>query len=239
MRFTRRKKTLILLYLNLVLTITALGSFTYTTMAWFMSERTRQIHVSSVQVAAPGFTVDNFTCYGVDVIQKETSTTNITFVNEEVNILPRYDSQGIVYSRFLWAIVVHVEFTYIESVPIVFSAITNQEIFSTGTASENTYDDNFMSNCIQITPSLGTTLSGLWESATISYTNTDTKSFVSVSSTPTKVTSLAISTINPGATECWFVLEYDEAIMNYIESARMMNEKPVIYQDDIVYKVDL
>ena len=52
-------------------------------------------------------------------------------------------------------------------------------------------------------------------------------------------TSLAISTINPGATECWFVLEYDEAIMNYIESARMMNEKPVIYQDDIVYKVDL
>lgn len=75
MRFTRRKKTLILLYLNLVLTITALGSFTYTTMAWFMSERIRQIHASSVQVAAPGFTVDNFTCYGVDVIQKETSTS--------------------------------------------------------------------------------------------------------------------------------------------------------------------
>jgi hypothetical protein len=60
---------------------------------------------------------------------------------------------------------------------------------------------------------------------------------VTIGATPSKVTSLDLAAINPGDTETWFVLEYSQAVMDYIDNARIGNDRDVIYHDDIVYLV--
>jgi len=206
-------------------------------MAWFITNRAQSIHASSVEVDAPGFTVNNFECYGVTAINSDSSTTSFTFANEELFVMPTYDPQGIDYSRFLKAIVVHVSFTYTEIAPLTFYAKTLNDTFTTGLSAVGIYDENFTSNCFQFTISPGTTLTSGWETATVAYTNTETKSFVTIASTPSKTVSLTLGTIAAGANDFWFVIEYNELAMDYIYNDRLTNNKPVLYLDDISYRV--
>ncbi len=237
MKITKRTKTLILLYLNIVATLVVAASFTYTTMAWFITNRAQSIHASSVEVDAPGFTVNNFECYGVTAINSDSSTTSFTFANEELFVMPTYDPQGIDYSRFLKAIVVHVSFTYTEVAPVTFYAKTLTNTFTTGNSAVGIYDENYTSNSFQFTISPGTTLTSGWETASVTYTNANTKSFVTIASTPSKTTSLTLGSIAAGASDFWFVIEYNEAVMDYIYNDRLTNNKPVLYLDDINYQV--
>lgn len=237
MKFTKKTRKLTLLYLNLVLTIATLVSFTYSTFAWFTTNRKVSVVLQSVQVAIPGFIVNNYTIYGVTVMTKDATNTYLTFTNEQVSSIPRYDPQNIDYSRFQKAAVVRVEFTNNTDQPVGFYAQTLNAAFSTGTTGVNPYDDSFTSNCMQLTPSAGTTLTSGWTSASLSYVNANSKSFVTIGTPPTKTTSLLVTTINPGATELWFVFEYNPTIMSYIENARMTTTREVRYEDDIIFEI--
>lgn len=166
------------------------------------------------------------------------TTSSFTFVNELVTNIPRYDPYDIVYNRFRKSVVVYVRYTNNNTNNLTFIANTVNSTFSTGTTGSRSTDDNFTSNVLQITPSSGTTLPTIWTQATISYTNANRKSFVSFSPSPVKASHLTLQTISPGTTEFWFVLEYNTAAMNYIESARLYNDRGVIYYDDITYSVE-
>lgn len=237
MKFTKKTRKLTLLYLNLVITIATLVSFTYSTFAWFSTNRKVSIVMQSVQVAIPGFIVNNYTIYGVTAITKDATNTLITFTNEQVTSIPRYDPQNIDYSRLQKVAVVRVQFTNTSATPVGFYAKTTNATFTTGTTGINPYDDSFTSNCFQITKSPGTTLTTGWTTASLSYVNANSQTFVTIATPPTKTTSLLVTTINPGSSELWFVLEYSPTIMNYIENARMTTSREVRYQDDIAYEV--
>lgn len=206
-------------------------------MAWFSSNRKASIIANSVQVSIPNFVVEGYQTFGVTAITTGPSTTSITFVNENVNTLPVYDPVQIVFSRLLKAIVVRVTFAYQGTIPITFAATTLNANFSTGTTGTNPYDDNFTSNCIQATRSTGTTLTSGWTSANLTYTNSNSVTFVTIGTPITKVTSVPILTINPGDTQCWFVLEYRQPVMDYIVSSRTLMPRDVVYQDDITYRI--
>lgn len=237
MKISKNVKNLVIIYANLAAILVTVGAFTYTTMAWFVTERAKSVHMASVEVEAPGFTVQNFECYGVTALTKGSTSTSLTFVNEQIFVLPSYDSRDISYSYYLKAIVVHVSFTYSEAAAVTFSAKTSNDLFSTGTTGSGLEDDNFTSNVFQITMSSGTTLTSGWSSASLSYTNADTKSFVTVGTPPSKTMSVVVGGISPGAGSFWFVIEYNLAVMQYIENARLSNGRPVVYHDDITYQV--
>lgn len=229
-----RRKLLLLASASLIASTTALMGFSF---AWFMSNRQRTVNLQAVQVEAPGFGITDYKVYGVTALTKGPTTTSITFVNEERLEMPRYDPQSIDFSIYKRAIVVHISFEYIGTLPITLEALTSNNTFTTGTLGTGLFDDNFTSNAFQITLSPGTTLSPSWTQASLSYTNADTKSFVTFTPAPNKTTALNLDTINPGDFETWLVLEYNEAAMMYINDDRSSNERVVIYHDDIVYRV--
>ena len=232
-----RRCAILFVYVNLLVLILSLGAFTYTTAAWFVANRQQSVSLQSVQVTAPGFTITGFSCFGVTDLNKGPTSTSVTFVNQQLFDMPRYDPEGISFSIYRRAIVVHLTYEYDESTSATLSATTIHDIFSTGFIGEGTFDDNFTSNVFQISPSLGTTLAPSWTQASISYTNSMTQSFVTINPTPTKTTSLTIKTINPGDNEAWFVLEYSESVMMYIQNARMATDRIVLYEDDITYLI--
>lgn len=239
MKLTKRIKTTILVYANLAAAMVGIGAFTYTTLAWFAQNLTRQVHMESVRVTIPGFAVTGFDCYEVTNLVKGETNTAITFSSQTVTSLATYDPQWKMNAAFSPAIVVHVQFTYDAAEIVTFSATTDHTTFSSGTTGSGETDDNYASNAFQITPT-GGPYSGLgesWTSAILNYTNADSDSFVTIGATPSKVTSLDLAAINPGDTETWFVLEYSQAVMDYIDNARIGNDRDVIYHDDIVYLV--
>lgn len=86
MKFTKKTRKLTLLYLNLVLTIATLVSFTYSTFAWFTTNRKVSVVLQSVQVAIPGFIVNNYTIYGVTAMTKDATNTKCrNYINEWVD----------------------------------------------------------------------------------------------------------------------------------------------------------
>lgn len=239
MKITKRLKTLILVYANLATTMVGIGAFTYTTLAWFAKNNARQVQMDSVRVTIPGFAVTGFDCYEVTTLTKGETTTSINFANELATSLETYDPQWQEYSTFLPAIVVHVQFSYEAEESVTFSATTENTSFSTGTTGSGDTDDNFTSNAFQITLSSGPSspLGESWTSSSLSYANNDSNSFVTISQTPSKEASIAIDTIYPGDSEIWFVLEYDQTIMEYLSNARIGNDRDVVFSDDITYLV--
>ena len=233
----KKRRVLTLLYMNLALTLVTIGSFTYTTFSWFITNRKATVLVNSIQVDIPGFSVEYIDTYAVDILTKGETSTSVTFLNQEITTIPRYDPEGISFSPYQKAIVVHVTFTYLESEAVNFYASTDNLTFSTGTLGSGDTDDNFTSNAFQVTPSQGTTLTSGWTSATLSYLNSDSKAFVSFDPTPSKIGEVSIKTINPGDSELFFVIEYYQPALSYIESARFNNYREVIYHDDILYQV--
>jgi len=229
-----KRKLIVLAAISLVASTTALGGFS---VAWFSATRRHTVNFQAVQVATPGINVTEFKCYGVSQLTKGPTTTSFTFVNQEVVEMPRYDPSNITYSLYLRAIVVHIIFDNTATSSATLSTITLNDTFSTGTLGTGDYDDNFTSNAFQITLSPGTTLTSGWTQASLSYTNADTKSFVTFNPNPTKSTSLTMKTITPGESEAWFVLEYSANAMLYIENDRYNNERVVIYHDDIIYRI--
>lgn len=237
MHFTKRHSRLFVLYLNFALLLSVLGSFTYSTIAWFNTNRKVSVTMQSIKVAVPDFIVEEYKIYGVTTITKTSTNTTLTFVNEEISSLPIYDPQSIEPTRFQKAAVVYVRFSNAQEHPITFVGTTINALFSTGTLGVGTYDENYTSNVFQIIASTGAILTNGWTSATLTFANAEAKSFVTVASPPIKTTTIDIKTIHPGDHELWFVIEYNEAILNYIGDARMANPRPVHYIDDIVYEV--
>lgn len=116
---------------------------------------------------------------------------------------------------------------------VLFSALKQQQLL----LRTNPYDDNFTSNIYQFTPSPGVTLADSWTSATISTTNADVESLVTLNPTPVKATNTMITTIYAGSTTLWFVIEYNESVMNYINNVRAAEIREVVYVDDVIYYI--
>jgi hypothetical protein len=46
-----------------------------------------------------------------------------------------------------------------------------------------------------------------------------------------------ITTIYAGSTTLWFVIEYNESVMNYINNVRAAEIREVVYVDDVIYYI--
>ncbi len=230
-----KRKLVLLAALSLVASSTALGGFSF---AYFTVQRQQQIKLQTIQVVTPGINITEFKSYSVTQYTAGPTTTSVTFINHETTEMPRYDPQGINYSVYLRAIVVHIVFDYTGTSSTILSAVTNNTAFTAGTLGAGEYDHNFTSNAFQISISSGTTLTSGWTQASLSYTNANSKSFVTFNPTPVKATSFTVKNINPGDTEAWFVIEYHEATMLYISDARSNTDRIVMYEDDIIYRIE-
>lgn len=234
-----RQRKILIIVLNIFIVIGLMSSFTFTTFAWFMTNQRGQVSFASVEVSAPGFEIIDYQVYPVTAISEGSTTNTYTFENTPAVRMPRFDPQNIEYSRYRRALVVHLTFSYTETSNVSFSAKTENATFHTGTSTSDTYDANVTSNVLQITYSSGTTLTSGWTSASLSYFKSDTKSFVNTNPSPQKVSNLPIKTLTNSDSELWFVVEYNSATMDYINSERENEEKEVWYSDDITYYAGL
>ncbi|OQC11495.1 MAG: hypothetical protein BWX74_00071 [Tenericutes bacterium ADurb.Bin087] len=232
-----RRKTLILITMNLLILLGILVSFTGFTVAWFANVRNAQVHLTTIEVTAPDFYITEYNVYPVTSMTKGPTTSSFTFANTPALEMPKYDPNDIAYSQYQRALVVHATYEYGATSNTVFGAKTTVATFTTGTTGSNPYDDNYTSNIYQFTPSPGITLADSWSSATISTTNADAECLVTLSPTPVKATSTTIATLYAGSSTLWFVIEYNEAIMNYINTARASEIREVVYADDIIYYI--
>ncbi len=223
--------------MNLLILFGILVSFTSFTVAWFSNIRNAQVHLSHVEVTAPDFFITEYNVYPVTSMTKGTTTSSFTFVNTTATEMPKYDPNDIAYSQYQRVLVVQITYEYGGSASTVFGAKTTTTTFTTGTTGTNPYDDNFTSNIYQFTPSPGVTLADSWTSATISTTNADVESLVTLNPTPVKATNTMITTIYAGSTTLWFVIEYNESVMNYINNVRAAEIREVVYVDDVIYYI--
>lgn len=230
-----RQRKILIIVLNIFIIIGLMSSFTFTTFAWFMTKQRGQVSFASIEVSAPGFEIHDYHVYPVTAISEGATTNTYTFENTPAVRMPRFDPQNIEYARYRRALVVHITFSYTETSSVSFFAKTENASFHTGISTSDTYDENVTSNVFQITYSEGTTLSSDWTSASVSYLKNDTKSFVTTNPTPQKASELPIKTLTNNDSKLWFVIEYNEQTMDYINSARENEEKEVWYSDDITY----
>ena len=230
-----RRKLVLLAMVSLLASSAALFSFSY---AWFSTQRQQMVRMQAIQVQAPNFTFTSYECFAVSSLTKGPTTTSVTFVSTQIFDMPRYDPRYIDYSIYKKAIVVRITYEYTGTETIYMSAITETTTFTTGELGSGDTDNNFTSNAFQLTPNPGTTLTTGWTQASLTYTNADTRSFVTFSPSPVKTTSLTMDTIVPGDFVSWIVLEYYEPAMLYIGDVRGNNERVVIYADDINYRVE-
>ena len=117
----RKRKLILLASMSLIASTMALGGFS---VAWYSAQRQQSVTFSAIEVMTPQTNITDFKCYGVTQITKDLTTTSITFVNQERFEMPLYDPQGINYSSFMRAIVIHVTFEYNGDETISMSAIT-------------------------------------------------------------------------------------------------------------------
>jgi len=232
------RKKIVILTINFLVLIGLVSSFTFTTYAWFVTKKQATIKAEMVQVAAPGFEIHDYQVYPVTEIVNGATSNTYTFENSQAIRMPRFDPQNIEYSQYRRALVVHITFTYRDMSNVTFYAKTLNSAFHTGTLTSEFYDENITSNVFQLTYSSGTTLTSGWTTATLTYNKSDTSSFVNATVTPpTKVSAIPIRTITNADTELWFVIEYNQVTMEYINTIRANEVKEVWYNDDITYHV--
>lgn len=223
--------------MNMLILLGILVSFTSFTVAWFSNIRNAQTHLKNIEVSAPDFFITEYNVYPVSSMTKNATTSSFTLLNTEATEMPKYDPNNIAYSPYERALVVHITFEYTGTESAPFGAKTSNETFTTGTPGENAYDESFTSNIFQFTPSAGVTLNGGWDEATLSVNNADSTTLVELNPSPTKSTNTTISTINVGSDSLWFVIEYNENVMQYINAVRATEIKEVVYEDDIIYYI--
>ena len=203
--------------------------------AWFANVKEVSANGMSVVVDSPYDTYVDVTSYAVSEISEVTGTpsyTTYTAAEEEAYTLPTVDPSGIIYNEYKNALVVVLEITSSQSQRLNISLTTPNSTVSYAS-------DNYISNCMQISEASFDT------SSRVATVTKAPRHFVDLSDANTaKVASINLT---PGGaafvdvqanvkTTLYFVIEYHDNLMTYIENPREVVTE-LFFKNDITFVV--
>lgn len=204
------------------------------TIAWFTASNAVDNGVNEVVAVAQEIYGTKMKAYSVS----EISGDSYTFVNNESYTLPRFDPSNIDYNEYEKALALRVEFS--SSVADRFQIeVTCGETFHSD-AEIMDQDDDHISNCVEFRA--GTIASEIDPTAFTEGTINaiTTTSFVSIQNgSVQKQMRISIIDIDAvvGLNITYVIMQYNDRVIEYINSLRNNNPSPITYYNDISFKI--
>ena len=206
---------------------------TLATFSWLAANRNVAGGFAAVVIDTENISGTQMKSYSVT----EILGNRYTFINNESDVLPRFDPSNIEYTEYEKALVFRVYFFCKEAKRYQIKAVTSESFHNAEEiASQNS---DHLSNCTEFL--IGQVTSELdvetFESAVVEVTSS--QSFVSIdNNTVTKTNEIVIANVDAteGENVVYVVMQYNAPVIEYINHYRENNPVPITYNNDISFE---